>query len=137
MRALPLIAAAMIILPVISPASARDRKAEAASLTPIPGAKPQNCVQIIGIRESRVRDDSTIDFYMRDGKIYRNALPNSCPSLGFERAFSYATSLSELCSVDIITVIRQGGAGAGGLTGASCGLGMFRPVQAASGTRRR
>lgn len=87
-------------------------------------APPSGCVQLSQIRESRVVNDSTIDFYLRDGRVLRNTLPNSCPQLGFERAFTYSTSLSQLCSVDIITVIIQGG---GPRTGASCGLGKFAP----------
>jgi hypothetical protein len=78
------------------------------------------------IRETKVVDDRTIDFVMRGGDIYRNTLPNSCPQLGFERAFSYSTSISQLCSVDIITVLQQ----AGGIRrGASCGLGKFTPIE--------
>ena len=108
MRPLPLLAAATLAILAIAPAdAARDRKAEVAALTPIPGAKALSCVQLSAIRETRVRDDSTIDFYMRGGQIYRNALPNSCPELGFEESFSYSTSLSQLCSVDIITVPRR------------------------------
>lgn len=87
--------------------------------------KSQSCVDLQRIRESRVRSDKVIDFVMIDGSILRNTLPNSCPQLGFERAFTYATSLSQLCSVDIITVIIQGG---GPSRGASCGLGQFTPV---------
>ena len=61
-----------------------------------------------------------------NGKVsYRNVLPQSCPELGFERAFSYETSLSQLCSTDIITVFRNGSALH---RGASCGLGQFQPV---------
>ena len=44
---------------------------------------------------------------MSGGKVYRNTLPHSCPSLGFEEAFTYETSLSQLCSTDIITTIDQ------------------------------
>ncbi len=87
--------------------------------------KAQSCVDLQSIRESRVRSDQVIDFYMIDGSVLRNTLPNSCPQLGFERAFTYATSLSQLCSVDIITVIIQGG---GPSRGASCGLGQFTPI---------
>lgn len=82
----------------------------------------QSCVQLNRIREARVVDDRTIDFYLSNREVLRNTLPNSCPQLGFERAFSYSTSLSQLCSVDIITVIIQGG---GPSRGASCGLGPF------------
>lgn len=87
---------------------------------------PVSCLNLHSIRESRVRSDQVIDFRTNNQKWYRNTLPYSCPSLGFDEAFSYETSLNQLCSVDIITVLRTGG---GGLNrGASCGLGKFQPV---------
>jgi len=95
-----------------------------------PGAAPTSCIQILGIRESQVRDDHTIDFVMNGRRTYRNVLPNSCPQLGFEKSFTYATSLSQLCSTDIITVLIQGG-GPGLTRGASCGLGQFQEMEAA------
>ena len=82
----------------------------------------RSCVDLSRISEARVINDRTIDFHMRDGTVLRNNLPNSCPSLGFEKAFTYSTSISRLCSTDIITVIHTGG---GPRTGASCGLGQF------------
>jgi hypothetical protein len=92
----------------------------------VPAGKAVDCVQLNAIRSTEVRDDSTIDFIMNGNKVYRNTLPNSCPSLGFEKRFLYKTSLSQLCSVDIITVLYQ----AGGLQpGASCGLGKFQPME--------
>ncbi|WP_422794954.1 hypothetical protein [Sphingobium mellinum] len=91
----------------------------------VPAGKPVDCVQIVQIRNTEVRDDRTIDFIMSGNKVYRNTLPNSCPSLGFERRFMYKTSLSELCSVDIITVLYD----SPNLSrGASCGLGKFQPM---------
>lgn len=89
-----------------------------------------DCVQIQSIRSTNVRDDRTIDFIMNGRKIYRNTLPNSCPSLGFEKRFSYRTSLSQLCSVDIITVLWNVGPGL--QPGASCGLGKFQPMEKAA-----
>lgn len=85
----------------------------------------QMCVPIQNIRSTQVRDDQTIDFTMRDGSVLRNTLPGRCPQLGFERAFSYTTSIPQLCSVDIITVLVQAG---GVRQGASCGLGKFTPI---------
>ncbi len=87
-------------------------------------AASRSCVDLNRIREARVVDDKTIDFYLSSREVLRNTLPNACPQLGFEKAFTYATSLSQLCSVDIITVIIQGG---GPHRGASCGLGPFVP----------
>ena len=87
-----------------------------------------NCLQLQQIRETRVRSDSVIDFFTPGGKVYRNTLPNSCPSLGFEEKFAYETSLSQLCNVDIITVLYSS---PDLQRGASCGLGKFQPVQLA------
>lgn len=88
------------------------------------------CIPIRSIRSTNVRDDRTIDFIMNGRKLYRNTLPNSCPSLGFEKRFSYQTSISQLCSVDIITVLWN--AGPGLQPGASCGLGKFQPMEKAA-----
>ena len=118
---------AITIASVGSPAVARDRTPPIAT----PVGKPISCVNLRQIRETRVHGDSVIDFHMNGRKVYRNVLPNSCPSLGFEERFSYKTSLSQLCSVDIITVLRSPGL----MSGASCGLGEFQPVELAKRTR--
>jgi hypothetical protein len=90
-----------------------------------PDGKAEDCVQLQSIRETRVRDDQTIDFYMRNGKVYRNSLAGKCPQLGFEERYTYQTSLSRLCSTDIITVLISPNF----TRGASCGLGKFQPVK--------
>lgn len=87
----------------------------------------RNCIPLSSIRESRVQDDWTIDFHTGGKDWYRVTLPQLCNSLGLYRAFKYETSLSELCSTDIITVMEFGGPG-GGPRG-SCGLGPFQPVE--------
>jgi hypothetical protein len=89
--------------------------------------KPLTCIPLGRIRESRVRSDQVIDFVTRGRDVYRVTLPQACPGLGFERRFSYATSLSQLCSGDIITVLYQSGP----VRGASCGLAPFQPVRLA------
>lgn len=107
--------------------SCADQPPRAAKPMGATGA-PVNCVPITNIRETRVIDDQTIDFRMNNNQIYRNTLPNSCPGLRMERSFSYATSQSQLCNVDIITVLHTSGAP---YRGASCGLGQFTPVKPA------
>ncbi len=91
--------------------------------------EPVSCLPLQTIRESRVRDDWMIDFRTNGGRWYRNTLPNRCNGLGFERAFSYATSQTQLCNVDIITVITN--TGGGPINRGSCGLGQFTPVELA------
>ena len=114
-----------------------DRPAGPASVTAandrIPAATPigeaQTCIPFNQIRETPVRSDQVIDFVMRDGRVYRVTLPQRCPNLGFEQRFSYATSLSQLCAQDIVTVLFQQGGGI--QPGASCGLAPFQPVRLA------
>jgi hypothetical protein len=89
--------------------------------------EPVNCVSLKQIRSTKVVDNSTIDFKMAGGKTYRNSLPSSCPGLKFEDRFSYRTSTSQLCNVDIIRVLNDYG---GRLSeGVGCGLGKFQPVE--------
>lgn len=86
-----------------------------------------NCVNIRSISSTNVVDNQTIDFKMAGGKTLRNVLPYSCPSLKFNDSFSYRTSLSQLCNVDIIRVLNSAG---GHLQeGAACGLGKFQQVE--------
>lgn len=88
-----------------------------------------NCIRTTDIRETRVRSNSVIDFRTSGQKWYRNTLPHSCPSLGFEERFMYKTSTNQLCSVDIVTVLYSHGRGLD--QGPSCGLGKFQPVKIA------
>ena len=84
-----------------------------------PAGKPEPCLSLSRIDETRVRDDQTIDFVMKGGKVYRNRLPYSCSNLGFEERFAYSTGTQDLSSSDAITVLPNG---------PSCGLGEFQPV---------
>lgn len=86
----------------------------------------QSCIPISQIRGSRVHDNYTIDFDA-GGKTYRNTLPHGCPGLGSEQAFTYETSLTQLCNTDIIYVLRR--IGGDYQRGAGCGLGSFVPVE--------
>ncbi|WP_375286014.1 hypothetical protein [Sphingomonas sp.] len=116
-----------ILLPITAlllaaaPGAARDRNAVPAAT---PTGEPQTCIPLRAIRESLVRSDRVIDFRTGGDRYYRVTLPQNCPGLGFERRFAYATSLSQLCSNDIITVLNQTPV----MRGASCGLAPFQPV---------
>ena len=86
--------------------------------------EPVSCIQTRNIRSSRVRDDFTIDFEMIGNQVFRNTLPNRCPSLGFEQRFAHSSTTATLCSVDTITVLDSNGR-----RGAGCGLGQFVPIR--------
>ena len=118
----------LLPLPLLLLGCAGSRDLASADRVPAatPAGEARSCIRITGIRESRVRSDQVIDFMMRGREVYRVTLPQDCPQLGFEERFSYATSLSQLCSQDIITVLTT--AGPGLQRGASCGLAPFQPV---------
>ncbi len=97
-----------------------------------PNGEARTCIPLRSIRETRVRSDQVIDFVTTGRGVYRVTLERPCPQLGFEERFSYATSLGQLCSQDIITVLTLTG---GPTRGASCGLAPFQPVRLAD--RRR
>ena len=121
---LKLAAAALTLAVMVSPAVAKkdDPRLSEWKAT----GETEDCITPSSIRNTHVINDQTIDFEMLGGDVYRNTLPNKCPSLGFEKRFSYRTSISQLCSVDIITVLFT--AGPGLQPGASCGLGKFQPM---------
>jgi len=118
----PLFAFALAAAALTAPALARDVKRVPEAT---PDGKAVSCISLTSIQASHVRSDDVIDFEMKGGKIYRNTLPQSCPSLGFEEHFSYETSLSQLCSTDIINVFTTNPP----MRGPSCGLGEFQPVK--------
>lgn len=117
------VAAALVVAIPALPALAKEKKPD--DLVAV--GEPVSCITPSRIRSTNVRDDRTIDFEMINGDIYRNTLPYSCPSLGFEEKFSYKLSTNNLCSVDIIYVLHSYG---WGLTeGPGCGLGTFQKME--------
>jgi hypothetical protein len=86
----------------------------------------RNCVDLMRIDRTEVVDNDTVLFYMRNGAVYRNELRHACPTLGFEERFMYRTTLTQLCDIDVITVLQD--VGFGFLPTASCGLGKFQPI---------
>lgn len=89
--------------------------------------EPLSCIPRSQVGQSRVRNDQIIDFEMQGGKVYRVTIPTRCPGLGFERAFTYQTSIDQLCGADIIYVLTNIGGAV--QRGAGCSLGPFVPVK--------
>jgi len=122
--------ALMSLLPLAAAACAPYARDSGPDASRVPAARivgePVSCVPLQQFSETRVRDDYTIDF-MRNGRQgWRNTLPNRCSGLTSENAFTYETSLSQLCNTDIVYPLHT----AGGLNrGAGCGLGQFVPIE--------
>ena len=86
----------------------------------------ERCVNTRRISRTYIADDQTVIFYMRGGNIYRNTLSNKCRALVREKKFSYRTTMSRLCDIDVITVVYTMGSDV--REGPSCGLGKFYPI---------
>ncbi|WP_310475339.1 hypothetical protein [Sandarakinorhabdus sp.] len=82
----------------------------------------RQCLQLSALRSTNVVNSRAIDFTLRDGSVWRANLHSACPQLGTERAFSYSTSIGQLCAQDIITVIQPM---ARNFNGPRCGLAPF------------
>ena len=122
-----LLLAASALVFAAAPGVAGQKHDQAPAATP--AGDPVDCLRLSDIRETKVRNDHTIDFVTRGGKVYRNQMDGmSCPGLGFEKRFAHETTLSQLCSTDTITVLQSPGLH----RGASCGLGTFQPVKLAT-----
>ncbi len=86
----------------------------------------ERCLSLMRIDHTFVLNDQNILFYLRGRKVYINKLPRRCPGLRRADSFMYKTSLSQLCSFDIVTALDN--IGFGFSRGASCGLGKFYPI---------
>lgn len=93
---------------------------------PDPTLPSDSCISVSQIRSTEVLDNQNILFRMRGGQVYRNFMQRRCPGLGLRDAFSYRPRSSQLCNVDVITVLEDVGLGQN--QGANCALGDFYPM---------
>jgi hypothetical protein len=93
-----------------------------------PPAKP-HCVWLQRIDHTETLGDRNILFYLKDGTIYRNELPNACPTLRQNTPFMYRLALDQLCDTDVITVLQQWNFGF--TPTVSCLLGPFHLIDRA------
>lgn len=111
---------------ILSLATTGASAAEAVADNTAAAGRTERCIPIRSIRQTKVIDDQTIVFYTAGNRNYRNRLPHSCSGLAIADSFSYRTSQSQLCSVDIISVLNR--MGSDFAPGPSCGLGEFEAI---------
>lgn len=95
----------------------------------------KRCLMVTTIQRTKVVDDQNILFYTHNHKVYNNHLPYACSGLTAANTFKYATSQSQLCNVDIITVLNP--ISGGYMPGAACGLGSFEPTTDPEKTKQK
>ncbi len=111
MNLLPAFAGAALVLAVSAPAE-----------VPAPPAQSSLCISARNIQRTEVRDDQTILFHMRDGKVLQNRLRRICPML---KTSPYTQVLHSdlVCANQQFIHVTQ--------TGDTCALGDFTSVGAA------
>ena len=119
----------LLLIAAVLPIAACAEKTESTAAVRAPAVEvagePRNCILVSQIQNTVVHDDYTIDFDMVGNEVYRNTLPNRCPTLGFEEGFAYEVSTGQLCDLDHIHVLQGSAAGPGPV----CSLGKFVPVR--------
>lgn len=121
-----------LVLAACAPSDpAREAARSEAAIAAAPAARVlgagENCIDRSQVRNTVVRSDQVIDFEMQGGKVYRSTLRNRCPSLGFDRAITYETSIDQLCTNQIVYSLQN--IGGTWQRGAGCSLGDFVPVE--------
>ena len=72
-----------------------------------PALAKTTCLNVRLIKDTKVIDVSTIDFQMRDRKVYRNTLVSPCNQLKFS-AFGYHARSGQICARQAIRLERGG-----------------------------
>ena len=120
----------LALAPALLAPLALSARSERPRPTPSPAARPVgepvSCIPLSQVRESRVRDDWTIDFVSHGKRAWRNNLRSRCPGLRSANAITYKTSLSQLCSTDIVYVLETS---PDPRRGPACSIGQFVPVE--------
>ena len=93
---------------------------------PASGQEGTKCISLQRIQSTEVIDKQHILFRLTRHDMYVNTLSHPCPGLRPNQPYMYSTSMSQLCSLDSITVLNQ--VPFGFTAGASCGLGTFEPI---------
>lgn len=85
----------------------------------------QRCIYVDRIDQTRIVDERSILFFMRDRTVLQNVLPRSCPGLRATDRIKYDVTLGRLCANEFVTqLIDIGSYAPGGL----CKIGMFVPI---------
>ena len=93
---------------------------------PVDQQTGMSCISLSRIQSTDIIDKQHILFHLTGKDLYVNTLPRACPGLTRDKAYMYRTSQSQLCKLDMITVLDQ--ASFGFTAGATCGLGTFEPI---------
>lgn len=109
-----------------SDTSASDNADTDAKVTEI--GEPERCINSGRLARTKVINDKTVDFTLRNGKVYRNTLLTNCAIIRNNDRFTFRRDLSsQLCKGDQISSLEtiSDRLQSFGL----CGLGTFQQIE--------
>lgn len=86
----------------------------------------QRCINLRRLDRSEVLNNQAIVFHMRGDDIFINRLRYRCSGLSRRDTIMFETRFNQLCNLDQVTVLNE--MGGRFMRGASCGLGLFHPI---------
>ena len=90
----------------------------------------ENCILTYRIRDVRILNEHQILFRMYGGDAYLQE-PASCPTLRKDQALQYRTTGTQLCSMDIITLLDTGSSL---MFDGTCGFSAFQKLERVADT---
>ncbi|MGF7148453.1 hypothetical protein FHS96_002081 [Sphingomonas zeicaulis] len=118
--ALAVIAAA----PAEPPRTERAAKELASALKDRVPGKPQRCIQTLQTRATII-DGRTLIYYEGPNRVWRNELPEACPSLRWSSTLVSEVYGGQICDGDRVRAIDPGMS----IPGPFCRLGSFVPYE--------
>lgn len=96
--------------------------------------EPQTCLTTRQIEDINAVSDRVVLFHLKNGRTYRNDLPAACPQATRSgTSFSYRTTVSRLCAVDVLQIAEP----ASGFAYGGCPLGKFTRYELPAGLNKR
>ena len=114
---------AVLLVAVVGTVGASDSKDLDEALAGRAPGKPELCVSSSRIGSPQAIGDRVL-LYHDGGRVWRNDLPEACPSLGHDEIVVTEVYGGQLCRNDQFYTVERSG---GGVPGPRCRLGAFVP----------
>jgi hypothetical protein len=111
--------AASVIAVVFAATSATSPRADDAP------SVAQRCIRVDQIDQTRIVDERSILFFMRNKTVLQNVLPHRCSGLRTSDRIKYDVVADRLCANEVITQLVDVGTYSPGVR---CSIGMFVPI---------
>ncbi len=96
--------------------------------------EPISCLTTREIEDTDAVTDRVLLFHLKNGRTYRNDLPNACPRITRNgSAIGYRTIGTRLCAIDVVQVTEP----SSGFAYGGCQLGKFVRYELPAGINKR